>query len=388
MKKFLSIILALSMCLSLAACGGDAPAANDNPPSVPATDTANPEGGSSAGTVSEGEASLPMNVGEAYTCTIDGYDGFVYVESYEVFPDDMNPGCEIRTAHVSAVFPGAEKDLDLGTVTFVANAENGAPQMLDETAWIMETEDGEALIFEYDNSISAGFVSDGALRYEILLSYVVPENYDEIAFAITGNGSESAIDSLTKAEVVSSSTSWFIMGGFDNGVLTYNGNAMATAAATADVNEMFSYGTPPADWATEEMPDTSYEEPYEEDTTSASGYRTLSLIPFGAITECSAEGRTISFGAIELVECYEDTNVIKVTVNYSGHQSGDTIHTLMYDAYNELHLDEQEEAVSGNGSITFVYSCPAATAPYTFSMITKHNGQFVQNNIHVDADVY
>ena len=384
MKRIISIIIALSMCISLAACGGDTPAANENPQSS-TTDSTVVESTSNTNS----EASLPMNVGEAYACNIGGYDGFVYVDSYEVFPDDMNPGCEIRTAHVTAVFPGAEKGLDLGTVTFVADAENGTPQTLDETAWIMETEDGEALIFEYDNSISAGFVSDGVLRYEILLSYVVPEYYDEIAFAITDTASESALDSLSKADVVSSSTSWFIMGGFDNGVLTYNGNAMATAAATADVNEMFSYGTPPADWATEEIPDAPYDEPYEEEgTTSASGYRTLSPIQFGAITECSAEGRSLSFGAIELVECYEDTNVINVTINYSGHQNGDTIHTLMYDAYNELHLDEQEEPVSGNGSVTFVFSCPANTAPYTFSMITKHNGQFIQNNIHIDVDVY
>ena len=385
MKKLISIILSLALTLSLAACGGDAPATESTTAEKPTTESTSqtPADSKDSMTESSDDSVLPMSIGEAYTCNISGYEGYVAVTNYEVMPDEMNEGSEIRTAYITAVFPGAPEGHNVVATVFPSSGEAVA---IDEMAWLVEREFGQQLIAEYDNYTTA--VRDGEnICYDIILSYMVPSDYDEVSFAITDGSYGKGYDVLKKSDVVYSDTLWFVMGSYANGMLSYNGNTVATAPATADISLLGISGASGNSWSDNTMEDVYYEEVYEEDTSSA-GYRTLQLIPFGAVTEGNSDGRSLSFAAIELVECYADANIINVTINYSGHKSGDTISILMYDAYNELHLDEQEKAVSGNGSVTFTFSCPASTAPYTFSAITEFNGQFIQNNIHVDADVF
>ena len=389
MKKLTSIILTLAMCLSLAACGGESQPAAENNSDVTETitDTSKIEESPS----SSEDQILPMNVYEAYTCNVSGYEGFVRVESYAVSPDEMNEGCEIRTANVTAIFPDAPKSLELGTVAFVANAENGTPQMLDETAWLIETEFGEELIFQYDNIITGTTTSDGALRYDMILSYMVPEDYDEISFAITDKNSSTALGTLTKSDAVSADTCWFLMGSFDNGVLGYNGSAVATAAGTADINQMYSYGTSPDNWASEEFYEEPYEEPYEEqNTTSASSSKTLVLDYGTACTSATQNGITNEFESIVMTDCSDSSYTVAVRVKYSGVPANTPLRAGLWDcSYTELEVESQESTVSGSGTEEFVFHIDANSTvpPYTFTASVIVDGLPRDMTIYIDGNV-
>lgn len=400
MKRFLAVIIALSFCLSLAACGGSAPEASSAAPVSSAAPTAESKSAasSSAAAVSEpakaepkpaaeadkpvqSEPSLPINFGEGYSCTLDGFEGYVTVSEYSTEPDEMNPGSEIRTASVKTVFNNVPADFSASAVMFPLS---GTPTMLDEAAYLVEMEDGDGLIFVYDNMEISSQNQNGVYTNEMLISYVVPETYDDLAFAIVNGKSNSTLDSITIADIVSADTRWFIMGSLDNGMLSYNGAAIDMAASDCSVAEVFGAH------ASEFIPEMVPEEPAPAQTAPAqsasSGQRHIRIIREVSVLKNTENGRSTEFGPMTVIDYGNGHYQLSVTVNYSGVPAGGVVDCFLFDALEEVHIDRQENSASGSGSTEFVFEADSITPPFTFSAGIIANGSY-SNNIHVDIEL-
>jgi len=400
MKRFTAVVIAVSLCLSLAACGGSAPAASSAAPVSSAAPTAEskPAASSAPAAVSEpakaepkpapeaekpaqSEPGLPINFGEGYSCTLDGFDGYVTVSEYTTEPDEMNPGSEIRTASVKTVFNGVPADFSASAVMFPVS---GTPTMLDEAAYLVEMEDGDGLIFVYDNMEVFSENQDGVYSNELLISYVVPENYDELAFAIVNGKSDSTLDGISMADVVSADTRWFIMGSLDNGLLSYNGAAPEMAASDCSVTEIF--GAPASEFIPEIAPEQPAPAQAAPAQSASSGQRNIRIIKEISILKNTEKGRSTEFGPMTVIDYGGGHYQLSVVVNYSGVPAGGVIECFLFDALNEVHIDLQKNSASGSGSTEFVFEAESITPPFTFSAGINANGEY-SNNVHVDIEL-
>jgi len=218
MKKGLTGLLALLLCVSLAGCGGNAEPNDGNEwfkqeNTADVQDNVNAENQKkSSAEVSQGQ-SLPMNIDEVYQCTLDGMEGYIRVTSYEIFPDEMNEGFVIRDLSIDIVFYNVPESFDLSAVVFTMN---GKAEAVDEGAWLVPLADGnEDVVFAYNNASLYTSYEDGVYVENILISYMMPESYHELGVAIVGGNRETTLDSITMEEVVDQQSCWFMMGNLD-----------------------------------------------------------------------------------------------------------------------------------------------------------------------------
>ncbi|MGM9538203.1 MAG: alpha/beta fold hydrolase [Candidatus Onthomonas sp.] len=158
MKRFLAILLALAMTLSLAACGGSQPAEEPAPAQEPAAEApaeaAPEEGGSVAGAYSFTESVMGGAFEVEWTLTLNEDGTFVLVEGNPMMGETEYTGT--YTA-------------DGSTVT-TSPLEGGAPQaefFNDDLScqWTLDLEAGTALPANYDAASAGGDLPalDGAL---------------------------------------------------------------------------------------------------------------------------------------------------------------------------------------------------------------------------------
>lgn len=368
------------MCVSLAACGAEnqpAPDANDTPAGN-AADTIKTD------SISETE-SLPVGIGGVYSCTVDGVDGYISVYSYEVYPDEMNDGCEIRTATVRTLFNNAPADFSVQAVAFPVAA--GTLSALEDGAWITETEYGEDIIFEYDNAELYSLNENGVFSSELIVSYMVPQHYDEVAFAVTSADMYLPFEEADKSLVVSDGTRWFTMGGLDNGVLTYNGEALSIEESDADQSVMSVYGTPDSGNVQFEE---EYVTDYEGTSAGAAVSKTLVLDYGTACTSATQSGITNEFESIVMTDCSDSSYTVAVRVKYSGVPANTPLRAGLWDcSFTELEVETQETAVSGSGTQEFVFHIDADSTvpPYTFTASVIVDGLPRDMTIHIDGNI-
>ena len=371
------------MCLSLAGCGGESQPAAGN--STDATENITETTDKEPIADSSSSDSLPAGIGGVYSCTVDGVDGYISVYSYEVYPDEMNEGCEIRTASIRTLFNNAPADFSVRAVTFPA--DGNLPDTLDEGVWIIETDSGEELIFEYDNTELFSVNENGVFSSELLVSYVVPQDYDEVAFAIAPSAASSAFESTQKSDVVSVDTFWFTMGSLDNGVLTYNGEALNVAQGDADQNALSLYGTPGSD-------SVQFEEEYvtdsENTSTGTAAGKTLVLDYDTACTSATQNGITNEFESIVMTDCSDSSYTVAVRVKYSGVPANTPLRAGLWDcSFTELEVETQESTVSGSGTEEFIFHIDANSTvpPYTFTASVIVDGLPSDMTIYIDGNV-
>ncbi|MBE6113540.1 MAG: hypothetical protein E7191_00490 [Erysipelotrichaceae bacterium] len=368
MKKIVSIMITLLLCINLTACGSDQTTNQENNDQTNITDTTD-----DTQTDLNQTESLPMNIQEGYTCTVNGYEGYVVVSNYEVYPDDMNPGSQIRTATMHTVFENVPEDFSVGTTVFPVS---GAPEYMDDYVYLIETEDGEDLIFKYDNMVMYSTYENGTYTNEMLVSYVVPEYYDEVAFALTYGEPIDHLSTASKEEIVSSDTLWFTMGSLHNGILSYQGRPLATAVGTVNVEEVFGNITG----------NGQYEDDLVNVPDEPSNNLSFQIIETNAIMSASNGVSSISFGPLTLLDYYDGIYNMSVEINYTGIPSNSMIECFLFDALTEVHIDRLERSVEGNGTIEFFFESSNITPPFTFSAGIITNGEY-SNNIHVDVEV-
>jgi len=367
------------MCISLAGCGAPSADNNSTAENVINTETQKTENNNSA----DETDSLPMALGEAYTCTLDGYSGYVMVEEYEVVPDEMNEDCELRTAYISTLFNNVPDNFETGINLFPVS---GKAEAVDETAFIVQAEYGEDYIFIYNNEMLYSLNDNGTYSSLMLVSYMCPENCDEVALAITAGGFTNSLADTTKADAVSSDSRWFIMGGLDNGTVTCYGKPVETAASDAAPEDLYLTGTGPADgsdggqYVDSEYIDDGYsDDEYVDDSSSSSVSvdRTLDLIEEYSTMEAGYGNYFIAFNSVEMIASDATTNTLRVDVFYSGFAEGDSLIIYCYDAFSKDEWQEQTAYINGEGSASFDFVVDASSAPYYFDVSGRQNGEYL-----------
>ena len=367
MNRFLCILISCLLCLSCAACGSSSNQPEETP--SPSSDVTN----QSDSAASTSNSSLPMNLNEVYSCNINGVEGYVMVRDYQVVYDEMNEGAtEVKTVLINAVFENAPEDLRVYASVF-SLVEEAVKQ--SEGMWIVPSEFGEQVIFEYDNLRLSDSYHNGTYTAELLMSYMVPTGFEDFGFALTGTQS-AAFDSGNKADIVNESTRWFTMGSLNEGILTYQGNALACAESDADMSIMQTYG-----FASQENKDYDAEDEFVEDE------KKLVVIPEISVTKASSDGITLEFGKMEVLYYSEERCTVSVEIKYSGVSENDLIHCYLFDAYTDVHIDYQEYTHPSGNSVIFEFSHLPSKAPFTFSAgVVKDNGDFAGVNIHADVE--
>lgn len=384
MKKIISIILTLSFCISLAACGSSQQStSNDN--TAVSSNTA--EGESSMESVTETPAdasyTLPVNYGDVYSCSLDGIEGCISVYSYDIQPDTMNPGCELRTANVFALFENAPADFTINAATFPADGV--MPQSIDPGVWLADTASGQDIIFEYDNATVYEVNDNGSYMCELLICYVVPQDYDQLSFALTT--ASSPVSLAEKSSVLSESTRWFTMGSIRDGVLTSNGSAINVADADLDRSLLDSYSL---SGSSGYIQSEEYIPEYAAPESPLESSRNLVLNYSNARTSASESGMTNEFESIVMTECTDSSYTVSVRVKYSGAPESTPLRAGLYDSsLSELDIETQETVVSGSGTEEFIFYIDANSTvpPYTFTASLIVNGLPRDMTIYIDGDI-
>lgn len=379
MKKWLSVFLTVLLCMNLAACGssGQVSGSEDKTEQSLEQSQESLENKPQEGTGTAGE-SLPMNIGEIYHCVLDGVEGYVRVTEYEIIPDEMNEGCSGRNAFVEAVFYDAPEYFDLSAVVF---AMNGLEEAIDEGMWLVSVGDGnQDVVIEYDNVALYSTYENGVYAERMMISYMVPDSYDELALAIVSGSQNASLESVAKEEVLTNESCWFIMGSLNQGNLTYNGEALATQTGNANENDMYAYLTTHAEQGSTSGGEIVPVAPLLD--------KTLKLIDFNAVMQDSHEGRELKFESIQLIEYSQETCRFEVVVSYRGFTPGDTLVSMLFDAYHEVHVDIAERTTDTEGTFTFEFTGNTESAPFTFTAGGWRDGKglFI-SGIHVDGEI-
>lgn len=386
MKKGLKLLLMTLLCGCLCACGGNADTNDTNAnkqqennvsgQNQTENQTSTPVNENSTSTK---ELSLPMNVGETYQCVLDGVEGYVQVTEYEIVPDEMNEGSSVRNVFIDAVFYNAPADFDVSAVIFTVN---GSVEALNEGMWMQTDELGNQLmIFDYGNQQLYSTYENKVYAESLLISYMVPDSYDELALTLVAGNQRTSLESVSKEEVLTEESCWFMLGSLNQGGLNYKGEAIKTLAATANEQDMYAYRTTVA---TDKDKNMNQEQMNEYPVFEKS----LRLVELNKLMREEHDGMVLEFESIHMIDYSEETCTFEITVHYSGLQSGDTLICYLFDGYNEVHVDSAERTTDTEGSFTFEFTGRTENAPFTFSAGVRRNGEelFI-SGIHVDAEI-
>ncbi len=228
MKKFISILLSLAVCLSLAACGS---------------------GDSAAPDVTDKDAKLtypynivnqPMAVGSVYEYESVCYqepdlttNGYVYVYDYTVQPADTD-GYVDKTVKARYVF-NDDNAWNYGMQFDLLYSDMKGDGIINNNETWSVTHNGQEYDVEIlkDEFYNRGWTPGGTFVSDYELTVRVPEGYDDIAlffynsqYKLNIRDDEGVIpDGTHMTDILDSHCQWFILGGEDG---TYYGNPVET----------------------------------------------------------------------------------------------------------------------------------------------------------------
>ena len=378
MKTIQLLFIALMLLLSLSGCGSSNAAgtpSNSSPTPDSVVDKVDPT------PEPQFNPSLPMAINTPYTMTIEGYEGYVMVEEYEVLPYDLEPGQQVKVAYILSVFYDVPEDFSVEADVFPLN---GTYKDFIENGWFVELPDHDAMIQE--NMKEELFHTNNGVQYmsEICVSYIVPEGFDELAVVLSEQSSKTDLVNTQKESMLNEDSRWFVLGQVSNGIMSYNGATLETAAANATFEEMHRSSVSDSNedhW--NESTDQWNEPEVNQDIQ-------LIVIPEYSVLTTSCARVTLQFSEPYLVSYYEKQCTIGVELMSTGLQAGDVVCCYLYDAYTELHIASKEVTVQDPSAIiTFEFSADTSRAPLTFSSSVMRNGEFIDShlNVHVEVDI-
>lgn len=393
MKKSLCLLLALCVCLSAAACTAPS-AADDAVPGISSTGEAGAVGGQdpmdssvpadaagvsdsadAADTVPvngqpqlpDGLTQLPMQPGEAYTCEVwmgDHSESFsLSVQDYTVEPSSRD-GYEVRTVTLLlGSFNGADPYTEY---VFFDLGENLNP-MFDSGVIVRDGEELDFTLLSNETApVSTGF--DHTLVQQTL-SVEVPAGYERIALVPMNFKPFDDADGMF-ADLVNSSSLWFLLGTPTAAGVSCGGDVLQCAASTADTAQLYSYADGPgADLGYGEDYNEYVEPGFEDQVPTEPEGIWLTLNMERSMLE---KTRGDAHGALVGVQLVDDSDpsaaVFRIVIEHTNLPADAGVRVFVYDSWDEYPVFE-DEVLPGDGTteITCVLDLNAAVCPLAFN---------------------
>ena len=383
MKKLLCLLLAVCLCVSFAACAqapasdstvsagtSGSPADNtgetaENTAPADSTAPADAPAAAPAGQpqLPDGLTQLPMQPGVAYACEVwmgETSETFsLSVQDYTVEPSARD-GYEVRTATLLlGSFNGADPYTEY---VFFDLGENLNPMFESGAVY----RDGEELDFTVLRNEAGSFASgpDYMVTQQIL-SVEVPAGYDHIALVPMNFKPFADTDGMF-ADLVNSSSLWFLMGTPSAKSITCNGEELNFAAESADGWQLYSHV---GELWNEEMDNEPVVPPVEEPEVPEADGRWLTLNMERSMLE---KTRGDAWGALVGVQLVDNSDpsaaVFRIVIEHTGLPADAGVRVFVWDSWDEYPCFEDEVA-PGNGTteITCVVNLNNIVFPLAFN---------------------
>lgn len=387
MKRILSFILTLAICLSMVACGGAESGTTDSQPDN--QDVAVNEN-IQGNFLPLDMDSNPMGVDMTYeyvTTAVDGtpVTGYVRVKDYMIEP--VEDTYEIRSATIYIGFEETDKEVICGITPFLAaeakNTRTGNEYILEFSNY----QDSIQIFTEKIESFSYGQQMNVTTYY---LQALVPVGYDEFGVLLYNakNGENltdadgKVVNGADMTKLTDENSLWFGFGSnYGNGI-NYKGSPLPVME-TSTYNEVFNSiaGVGYSDVQTD-VPEYI---PEDNNPTTAMGGRVEILSGTSTLFN-TYSGATMEIEEINLIDGSDPYNyVFEVCFDFQGIPADAILGINIYNSYEELPIMGKEFSVTAR-DMDMQFSVDMTSNPQPLCIVCGSSDGSLPGNFNVWAE--